>query len=146
MTLDPEVVSKALSNLALLDDHAPNHTSGTDKGEVFKSLVADKLKDEAMFMLATYCFDLSKRFAMLHFAVSTVCEAGDPDPLLALLIAEDDAKLNAPELTWRQRSEIAGSQLKIWHDRAHKTNEPYLRASAEEGRVILDAMRQDFSL
>lgn len=131
MALDPETLSLAMSNLGLISDKMPTHMTGDlDKSNVFKKFMESSKaqeKDEAFYMLATYCFDLSKRFAILHNAVRDVCKEGTPNSLLAQLINEDDRELNEREdITWKQRSEIAGKQLKKWHERANTTNEKYI--------------------
>lgn len=131
MPISQDELSVAMSNLALLQDNHPTHTAdGENKAALFDRLLADKTSDEAYHMLATYCFDVSKRFAILHAAICIVCDSANPTSLLAQLISEDNKELNMPGLNWKQRCEIAGRQLKVWHDRASKTNKQYVDSAS----------------
>jgi hypothetical protein len=127
MALTVEQLSQALSNLALIQDDHPIHTSGiTNKAEHFTALLAESQSQEAFYMLATYCFDVSKRFAILHALIADVCAASaTPSAGLAADVLADTADLNAADKTWEERAYIAAGQLNYWHNRANSTNADY---------------------
>lgn len=153
MALTLDELSLAMSNLALLEDNHPTHTIGDDKAVAFSALLADKANnEEAMFMLLTYCLDVSKRFAILNSAIAMVCKDPEPTKLLALLIKEDNDRMNptdidrAKAMKWKERAGIAADQLKKWHDRAHAKHDSYLQKNAAEGRRELDQLQLPIAL
>jgi hypothetical protein len=132
MAIDPEKISRALSNLALIQDSLPTHTHhDLNKAQVFEALVDDGRNTEALYMLAAYCFDVSKRFAMLQRAVADICTVGTPDVDMAALIRNHDEALNNDSITtWHQRAIIAGAQLSQWHDLVQEPNTTYVATAA----------------
>ena len=131
MAINSDAMSQALSNLALIQDDQPIHTSGiSNKVDVLRDLLDNDQTEEAFYMLATFCFDVSKRFAMLCQAVSNVYATGTPSKDLAVLIANDDQALNnANVTTWADRASIAGAQLGQWHNRVDSDNQAYRTAA-----------------
>jgi hypothetical protein len=128
MSVNSDDLSKALSNLALIGDDHPKHTGNvTNKVETLQGLLNDGNMNEAFFLLATYCFDVSKRLAMLHVAIANICATGTPSKELAQLIVTDDTALNQGSLTWEDRATIAGAQLYTWHTRSEATRHNYIQ-------------------
>lgn len=127
MPVNSNALSQAISNLALIQDDQPRHTgSVTNKVDIIRDLLDNNETEEAFYMLATYCFDVSKRFAMLCHAISGVYETGTPSKDLAALIGSDDQELNdANVTTWSDRATIAGTQLSEWHSRVDSANQAY---------------------
>lgn len=125
---DPvDSVLQALANFALLEDQHPTHTTSradrTKYHELAELIKANPPRmTEAMWMLAAYCFDLSRRFAFVHAAISTEIKGtASPREKLKEAVARDDDVLNVKpkpgDNPWEQRAEIAAEQLQAWHNR-----------------------------
>lgn len=120
---------QALANFSLMEDRHPTHSDPAyqqpkvTKHDVLEKLLAQGLPglEKAVYMLGTYCFDLSRRFAFVHTGVSKVLPATiRPDARLKRETDDDDKALHRPKGdNWRDRAAIAGRQLKKWHNRAH---------------------------
>jgi hypothetical protein len=88
----------ALANIAII---AERSTTG-------KSPKLDAVKihsDEAYFMLAAFCFDLSRKMNYLFRATREFGPQGDPE--LAQQFIEDNDAIDRPGLTWEQRARAA---------------------------------------
>lgn len=125
-----EAALQALANFSLIEDRHPTHRDdryrNTDdtKYDVLKNLLDKKPADvtEAVYMLATYCFDLSRRFAFVNASVTKALPKGvEADKSLREAIDKDDHDLHDPKLTgWQDRARVSGEQLKAWHKKAHE--------------------------
>ena len=135
MPVNSDALSQAISNLALIQDDQPRHTGNvSNKVDIFRDLLENDHSEEAFYMLATYCFDVSKRFAMVCDAISNVYATGTPNQDLAALIVSHDHALNDPNVTtWSDRATIAGEQLSIWHTRVNSANQAYRAAALNSG-------------
>jgi hypothetical protein len=60
---------------------------------------------EAYYMLATYCFDLSRKLEYLTKVAHPFAEHVPPE--LAHDIIEDNNAINAKNLTWEERAKVA---------------------------------------
>jgi hypothetical protein len=61
--------------------------------------------DEAYYMLAAFCFDLSRKVNYLYRAARQFAPNADPD--LAQQLIEDNNAINAEGLSWEQRARAA---------------------------------------
>ena len=80
----------------------------SEKTTTWKTAKLDSVKiptDEDYYMLATFCFDLSRKMNYLFRATREFASDGDQD-LARQLIADNDA-INAKGLSWEQRARIA---------------------------------------
>jgi hypothetical protein len=88
----------ALGNLAIISEKSTTRTS--------RKLDAVKPRsDDAFFMLAAFCFDLSRK--MNYFFRATREFGLEADPDLARLVLEDNEAINANGLTWEERARAA---------------------------------------
>jgi hypothetical protein len=143
-------LKRALLNLALLEDGHPCHTKGrenftkvlenyTDAKVKIKAAVQsdDKATSDAALdaafksldcvinLLLTYSFDVSRRFAVMHFALKHLHPAGPPaaDELLKEFVKEDDEYVNSGDnsaAAWEERARRTGELLHVWHVRIPK--------------------------
>jgi hypothetical protein len=88
----------ALANIAIIAERSTTRTSA--------KLEAVKIpSDEAYFMLAAFCFDLSRKMNYLFKATREFGLQGDPE--LAQQFIEDNEAINKTGLTWEQRARAA---------------------------------------
>jgi hypothetical protein len=69
---------------------------------------------DSYYLLATYCFDLSRKLMYLS-KVATPFSDSVPAELAQEILSDTDA-INAPGLTWRQRAETAETIMLRLHD------------------------------
>ena len=65
--------------------------------------------EEAFYLLATYCFDLQRKFEYLFRATRKFALKGDP--ALARELLRDEQRINANGLTWKQRAMRAEARM-----------------------------------
>jgi hypothetical protein len=96
-------VETAIGNIAIISEK-----STTRKSEKLKNLDLGSLDEgarEAIFMLATFCFDLSRK--MNYFFKATRDFGPEADPDLARQFIEDNDEINQDGLTWEERARAA---------------------------------------
>lgn len=64
---------------------------------------------EAFYLLATYCFDLQRKMEYLYKATRAFGPLGDP--AVARQLLEDERRVNAPGITWKQRALRAEARM-----------------------------------
>jgi hypothetical protein len=88
--------------------------------------------------LAAYNFDVSRRFAIMHFALEPIRKHGKATAVLAERVRKDDKAINetlptgssSPDIgEWRTRSNRAWLRLDAWHDRIKDSAKAFLEAS-----------------
>jgi hypothetical protein len=138
---DVEALLQALANFALIEDRHPTHTdpnydqnASVTKFTTLSGLMQRAGPDaaEPMYMLATYCFDLARRFAFLNSAITVELPARvRAREKLKAEVKRDDDELNGPVTAsggeWQQRAATAGKQLRAWHRTANKLPKDELR-------------------
>jgi hypothetical protein len=108
-------VERALGDIAIISEKSVTH--------VAPKLTVSLHSDEFLFMLATFCFDLSRRMDYLWKATKGF--AGQAGQELAREVLKDNEAINAPGLPWKERAERAeqimlrlAAQIGKEHDRA----------------------------
>ena len=97
MSHEDQVV-RALADIAVISERTTTHKSA-------KLGTVSPGSAEFDFMLAAFCFDLSRR---LHYLFKATREFGpQADPALAGEVLADNDAINAPGLTWQRRAEVA---------------------------------------
>jgi len=90
-----KLIQQALGDIAAFTDVIPHHQE-------------DKLKvgspEDFLYMLATFCFDLSRRMEYLWMATKRFADQGSP--ALDRRVLKDNRAINAPK-TWKERARIA---------------------------------------
>jgi hypothetical protein len=129
VNVSADMALQSLANFSLVEDRHPTHTDQDYKAREawtkfheFEKLLKSTPPEmrEAMFMLAAYCFDLSRRFAFLNSAITIeLPKTAEPRPKLKRRVDDDDRELNGVDGEWRERAEIAARQLKRWHNTAN---------------------------
>lgn len=102
--IDLKKVTTAFANMALLNDNFPSHTG--PPGASLEQILKDPSSKESIFLLATYCFDLERRFGYLYRVLQQVTMPAVPNMRLAKRVAKDTAAINDPN-TWEKRAEAA---------------------------------------
>lgn len=82
--------------------------------------------DEAYYMLAAFCFDLSRKVNYLFRATRDFAPEADPE--LAQLLIEDNEAINESGLTWEERARRAEAIMRrsareLGEQHAHVLNE-----------------------
>lgn len=128
----------AVLNFGLLEDRYPTHQlvkSHSDPNRTTFDELQELLPQSptevtnAIYMLAAFCFDLSRRFAAVHAAVGAeLVDVTLPfNPAFQEELKKDDLELNPPNgrsavtgkrLDWEDRARIAAKQLRKWHANA----------------------------
>jgi len=88
----------ALANIAIIAERSTT-------GKTPKLDAVDIHSDEAYFMLAAFCFDLSRKMNYLFKATQEFGLQGDPE--LAQQFIEDNDAINRSGLSWEQRARTA---------------------------------------
>lgn len=78
---------------------------GPIKGLTNKLASVEVGKPEAFYMLAAYCFDLSRKLEYLAKAARPFAEHVPPE--LEREITADNNAINAKDLTWEERAKVA---------------------------------------
>ncbi|MDQ3208897.1 MAG: hypothetical protein M3Q37_09875 [Gemmatimonadota bacterium] len=91
-------VETAIGNIAVVAEK-----STTRKTEKLKSVKIGS--PESYYMLAAFCFDLSRKVNYLFRATRDFAPEADPE--LAQLLIEDNNAINEDGLTWEQRARRA---------------------------------------
>ena|SRR2546422_2816587 len=105
--------------------------------------------DERFYMLATYCFDLSRKLKYISLALKDFMESADPD--LAARIQHENDIINPaddPNLPWRDRAHRAEDLMKKLFNEIqgkHRHSE-ILKKRASTGKLPDDAFRPRASL
>jgi hypothetical protein len=84
---------------------------------------------ESYYMLAAFCFDLSRKVNYLFQATRDF--ASQADPALARLMMDDNNAINEDGLTWEQRARIAEQIMLRSVAELGNQHEQALRAAAE---------------
>ncbi|MGH7498306.1 MAG: hypothetical protein ACREL3_05590 [Gemmatimonadales bacterium] len=85
---------------------------------------------EAFYMLATYCFDLSRKLEYLTKVARPFAEHLPPE--LAHEILEDTEAINAPGLLWQERAIVAEKIMLRLLDEDGDEHDRLLKQSAEQ--------------
>lgn len=93
-----ESIETAVGNIAIISEK-----STTRKSKKLKSVKIGS--DEAYYMLAAFCFDLSRKLNYLFRATQEFAPKADPE--LAQLFMEDNEAINEDGLTWEERAQRA---------------------------------------
>lgn len=108
-------VERALGDIAIISEKVVTRTKS--------KLTIPLHSDEFLYMLATFCFDLSRRMDYLWKATKGF--AGQTSQELAREVLKDSEAINAPDLLWKQRAERAeqimlrlAAEIGEEHDRA----------------------------
>ncbi len=88
----------ALANIAIISERSTT-------GKSPKLDAVDIRSDEGFFMLAAFCFDLSRKMNYLFKATQEFGPQGDPE--LAQQFIEDNDAINRSGLSWEQRARAA---------------------------------------
>ncbi len=91
-------IETAIGNIAIISEK-----STTRKSKKLKSVKIGS--DEAYYMLAAFCFDLSRKVNYLFRATQEFAPKADPE--LAQLFMEDNEAINEDGLTWEERAKRA---------------------------------------
>jgi hypothetical protein len=95
---DTDAMKRALGGIALVMEQVVRHNNPK-----LASVVPGSV--DAYYMLATFCFDLSRK---VNYAFkATRAFASHADPALAREVLADYERLNADDLTWKERAERA---------------------------------------
>ena len=124
----PEI-SQAFADMALLIDTFPCHMKLESKFEMIRS---DPISKESVFLLATYCFDLERRFGYLYRVLQQVANHAEPHRDLARRVKHDNDAINAPNITWENRAKAAHDAMLDIHN----------QVQADHKKRLLDAMER----
>ena len=91
-------VERALADIAIISEQVVHHKDTQSKLDI------PLHSDDFLYMLATFCFDLSRRMDYLWKATSGF--AGQASQNLAREVLKDSEAINAPA-DWKQRAERA---------------------------------------
>lgn len=95
---DSNAVKTALGNICIISEKSTTYTS--------RKLGSVELRsDEFLYLLATFCFDFSRRMDYLFKATREF--APEAMQKLASEVLDDHEAINASGLTWKQRAERA---------------------------------------
>lgn len=118
-TEDTNSVERALADICVISEKSTTYTS--------PKLASVKLgSDEFLYMLAAFCFDLSRKMDYLFKATREFAPAASQ--ALAREVLKDNNAINATGLTWKQRAERA--------------EEIMLRLAAEIGKAHDEVVRK----
>jgi len=122
------ITSAQLGNMALGTDNHP-------KGATPKLASVGQDVDQRFFMLATFCFDLSRK---LKYICLTLKEHwGDADPEFAKRVLQDNELINPGpgSLSWEEMAQRAEDVMKgLWQEIQHEGFEQNLRELAGKAR------------
>ena len=119
-----------IAAMGIAIDGLPIHT-----GPKLQSVGLDHT--EALYLLATYCFDLQRKmqylYRILNRVAHRVADQGLEDDKLreiAKELLDDEERLNGPDMTWRQRAEGMERRMIELHAGIEKDREELLRRFA----------------
>ena len=122
------ITSAQLGNMALGTDNHP-------KGATPKLASVGQDVDERFFMLATFCFDLSRKLKYICLALKE--HWGDADPEFAKRVLQDNEHINPGPgaLSWEEMAQRAEDVMKgLWQEIQHEGFEQNLRELAGKAR------------
>ena len=97
-----------------------------------KLATADTGTREAIYLVATYCFDLARKLEYLTKVTRPF--AGSIDPELAHDILEDTDAINAPGLSWQERATVAHTiMLRLYQENGDMQNQLLVEAANRAG-------------
>jgi hypothetical protein len=85
---------------------------------------------ESFYLLATYCFDLSRKLLYLSKVARPFAEHIPPE--LAHEILEDNDAINAKGLTWEERAKVAEKIMLRLYDELADQYEQILKQAADQ--------------
>jgi hypothetical protein len=124
----PEI-SQAFADMALLIDTFPCHTKAESK---FEMIQKSPVSAESIYLLATYCFDLERRFGYLYRVLQQVANHAEPHRDLAHRVKDDNDAINAPNISWEERARVAHEAMLSIH----------LLVKDDHQRKLLDALNR----
>lgn len=95
---DATSAERAIGNLCMISERSVTHRSP-------KLAEVEPGSPESFYMLATFCFDLSRRMNQLYKATRALARAAEPE--LASEILRDNEAINKAGMSWQQRAEAA---------------------------------------
>jgi hypothetical protein len=95
---DDETVRKALGGICMISEKSTSHGAAKLDSVTIGS-------DDAYYMLAAFCFDLSRKLNYVFMATRDFAQHADP--ALARQVLEDGAAINQSRLSWEQRARKA---------------------------------------
>jgi len=122
------ITSAQLGNMALGTDNHP-------KGATPKLASVGQDVDQRFFMLATFCFDLSRKLKYICLALREHWE--DADPEFARRVLQDNELINPGpgSLSWEEMAQRAEDVMKgLWQEIQHEGFEQNLRELAGKAR------------
>ena len=121
-------LAKLFANLVLLSDTFPCHTK--DAASKLGQLQKDPASKESIFLLATYCFDLERRFGYLFRALERISNYGiKPDKQLKKEINTDNEAINKPNILWERRAEVAFNAMVRTHAEVKRAQKRQMKRS-----------------
>jgi hypothetical protein len=118
------ITSAQLGNMALGTDNHP-------KGATPKLASVGQDVDQRFFMLATFCFDLSRKLKYICLALREHWENADPE--FARRVLQDNELINPGpgSLSWEEMAQRAEDVMKgLWQEIQHEGFEQNLRELA----------------
>lgn len=128
--ITPDELAKAFANMALLIDTFPCHMKTESKFDLIKK---DPLSKESIYLLATYCFDLERRFGYLYRVLQHVSEHAKPNKILAKQVKKDNDDINATGLSWEERAKVAHDAMVRIHNEVKDEHKRRLNDASETG-------------
>jgi hypothetical protein len=125
-----EEISKAFADMALLIDTFPCHTKVESKFEMIKN---KPISNETIFLLATYCFDLERRFGYLYRVLQQVANHSEPHKDLANRVKRDNDGINASGLSWEDRAKVAHDAMLDIHNQVKDDHQRRLLEALNRG-------------
>ena len=125
----PEI-SQAFADMALLNDTFPCHLKAESKFEMIRAAPISK---ETIFLLATYCFDLERRFGYLYRVLQQVANHAEPHRDLAHRVKHDNDAINAPGIDWEARAKAAHEAMVDIHNQVQTDHKKRLLDAMERG-------------
>jgi hypothetical protein len=125
----PEI-AQAFTDMALLIDTFPCHLKAESKFEMIRGAPTSK---ESIFLLATYCFDLERRFGYLYRVLQQVANHAEPHRDLARRVKHDNDAINAPGINWEARAKAAHEAMLDIHNQVQADHKKRLLDAMEKG-------------
>jgi hypothetical protein len=120
-----EAVYTALGNMAIICEKS----TSTRRAKLGSVKIGS---DESYYMLAAFCFDLSRKMNYLYRAAREF--ASEADPTLAQQVIADNDAINAQGLSWEQRARAAEAIMLRTVEELTDEHEQVLRKVAVKSR------------
>ncbi len=124
------ITAAQLGNIALGTDNHP-------KGATPKLASVGQDVDERFFMLATFCFDLSRKLKYICLALRE--HWGDADPEFARRVLQDNELINPgpPRLSWEEMAQRSEEVMKgLWQEIQNDGFEQNLEARRQSSIAV----------